>query len=217
MVIAAVLLLAGGVGVVMLAPHPAQAQGQASTPLAATTCDCQETTFGDLATDAIRSAGGANIALMGAISFRADALQPGPITLEDVSRLLANPNEIWVVSQLKGSQIRQALEHSVRTAPLPNNSFLQVSGLTVAYSASGPRGQRLQSVLVGEKALDDTGTYTVAMPLSLAKGGSGFFQFFSGDNITNKSGGTLGQAIVQYAAANSPVSYAAPKRIIAKP
>lgn len=211
------LLVAGLTTGILLLPRPAQAQGQSAAPLSTATCDTQEASFGDLAADALRASGNAQIALVGAISFRAGTLPPGPLGLKRVSTLLTNPDETWAVSRLTGAQIRAALEHSVRTAPLPNNGFLQVSGLTLSYSQSGGRAQRVQSVSVGGAALSDGVTYTVAMPLSLAKGGSGFFKFFTKDAIVTEGTTSLAAAIVDFAGRQGNVSYAGSGRIVAVP
>lgn len=210
-------LLVVGVTLAILLPRPAQAQGQAATPLVVGTCDCSESSFGDLAADALRSSCSAEIGLVGAISFRAGTLPPGPVTVDLASTLLANPDEIWAVSRLTGAQIRAALEHSVRTAPLPNSSFLQVAGLTLSYSQSAPRDQRVSSIFVGGAPLSNGATYTVAMPLSLARGGSGFFKFFTPEAIILQGTTSLAAAVADYAQRQGTVSYTGTGRITASP
>lgn len=210
------VVVIGVVAAVLVWPRPVQAQGQAATPLMTSVCDCQESSFGDLAADAVRATGNADIGLVAAISFRGGTMAPGPITVDRVTPLLANPNEGWAVSRLTGAQIRGALEHAVRTAPLPNNSFLQVSGLSFDYSASAPRDQRVKAVRVGMGELSDGATYTVAMPLSLAKGGSGFFKFFTKEAITSQGDTGLAQVIVDYAARQGTISYTGVGRINAQ-
>lgn len=214
---AVILLVAAGLVAVYVLPRPALAEGQNSTALSAASCDCQETSFGDLAADAVQAAGGADIAFVGAISFRPGTLAPGPLTKERVATLLANPDEVWAVSRLTGAQVRAALEHSVRTAPLPNNAFLQVAGLTFQYSTSAPQHQRVRSVQVGGAALSDAANYTVAMPLSLAKGGSGYFKIFTKDAITRQGDTSLADAIAGFASQQGNVSYTGTGRISTAP
>jgi 2',3'-cyclic-nucleotide 2'-phosphodiesterase/3'-nucleotidase len=138
----------------------------------------------------------------------------GPVSLPRVSSLLANPDEVWAVSKLSGSALRGALEYAVHSAPLPSTSFLQVSGLTFAYDPNAPRGKRVSNIRVGGNDLRDNGTYRVAMPLSLARGGSGYFKYFPKDNIEPPSQQSLAAAIVQFAGASSdPVSYTGAGRI----
>lgn len=213
LIAAAALVIAAGIVAIYILPRPAMAQGQTATPLVALSCDCQESSFGDLVADAVRAAGGADIGFVGAISFRPDTLSPGPLTVERVSALLANPDETWAVSNLTGEQIRAALEHSVRTAPLPNNAFLQVSGLSFDYSQSAPQHQRVRAVTVGMAPLADGATYTVAMPLSLAKGGSGYFKIFTKDAIARQGETSLADAIVDFGRRQGSVSYTGTGRI----
>jgi len=216
LLVAAVILAAVG-SLIALLPQAAGAEGQTSTPLSTVNSDTQETSFGDLATDAIRDASGANIAFIGAITFKAGSLGVGLLTVDRISSLLGNPEEVWAVSRLKGSQIRGALEHSVHSAPLPNNAFLQVSGLTFEYSASAARGQRVKSIRVGPADLSDAADYTIAMPLSLAKGGSGYFRFFTKEAIEKEGTNGLAATIVAYAERRGSVSYSGFGRITAQP
>lgn len=206
-----------GLTVALLLPRPAQAEGTASTPLSADGCDTQETSFGDLAADAVRTAGNADLGLVAAISFRPGTLPPGPVTAAAVGQRLANPDEVWAVSRLTGAQLRAALEHAVRTAPLPNSSFLQVSGLTLSYSQSAPREAKVRTISVGGAPLNDGASYSVAMPLSLAKGGSGFFKFFTKEAIASTGTTSLAAAIVDYAQRQGSVSYSGTGRINAAP
>lgn len=206
LLLAGVLVIGGGV-VLVLAPRPAQAQGQSTTVLSNQNCDTQETSFGDLAADALRDASKAKVALVAAISFiKAGSLAPGPLSTDRVASMLANPGEVWAVSELSGAKLRDTLEHAVRSAPLPSTSFLQVSGLTFQYDPAAPRGQRVTSVLVGLDPLLSDATYRVAMPLSLAKGGSGYFTVFTAKDIKQQSQQSLADTIVQYAQNKGTVS-----------
>ncbi len=206
------LLLAGvlviGLGLVLImVPRPAQAEGQSTTALSNENCDAQETSFGDLATDALRDASKANIAFIAAISFiKAGSLAPGPLSRDRIASMLTNPDEVWAVSELSGAQVRDTLERSVHSAPLPSTSFLQVSGVTFQYDPTAPRGERIASVLVGLDPLLNDATYRVAMPLSLAKGGSGYFKIFTAKQIKVQSQQGLAETIVEYAQRKGTVS-----------
>ncbi len=206
------LLLAGvlviGVGLMlMLAPRPARAEGQSTTALTNQNCDTQETSFGDLTADALRDASKAKVALVASISFiKAGSLAPGPLSADRVGSMLANPGEVWAVSELSGAKLRDTLERAVHSVPLPSTSFLQVSGVTFQYDPAAPRGQRVTSVLVGLDPLLNDATYRVAMPLSLAKGGSGYFKIFTARDIKQQSQQSLADAIVKYAESKGTVS-----------
>lgn len=166
-----------------LAVSAVYADTTATAPISSENAGKQETGFGDLIADALLDASGADIAFVAAVSLKPGAIPAGPITEEQVSSLLQNPGEVWAVSKLTGAQVVAALENSLSRLPGTSSGFLQVAGITVTYSPDGPRNGRVQSVSVGAAPLDEQKTYRVAMPLSLAKGGSGYFVVFSASMI----------------------------------
>ena len=93
----------------------------------------------------------------------------------DLSKLFRYPGDAIVVSKLSGKQILSALERSVSLYPSPNSSFLQIAGMTVTFDPSKPANQRIVSVKVGDKPFDARKDYRVVMPISLARGGYGYF------------------------------------------
>ena len=202
-VIAAVLLLPG-----------ALADGRTSTALSTIGVDAEETTFGDLATDAISDAAGTTLALAPAVVFKSGEIPAGSVSLAAVSDLLHDPAENWAVLVLTGSQIRAALERSVSFAPTPRVFFLQVSGLSLVYDPSAPRGRKIKSLTAGFSPLDDAASYEVAMPESLADGGSGYFTIFGdADRIRTGTAGLAG-VITGYVNDRGSVSYTGQGRIV---
>jgi 2',3'-cyclic-nucleotide 2'-phosphodiesterase (5'-nucleotidase family) len=110
-----------------------------------------------------------------------DTLAVGNITLADVFRILPFGNSLGIMD-LKGSEIKAALEHSVSLYPERNGGFLQVSGLKFTFDGTKPAGQRVLSVEVKGKdgnytPLDLTKNYFVATNVFTAKGGDGFTMF----------------------------------------
>jgi len=61
--------------------------------------------------------------------------------------------------------------------------------------------------------VDPAATYEVAMPLSLAKGGSGYFTVFGEGDIVRSGDAQLADAIVSFATAKEAVSYPGTGRI----
>jgi len=174
----------------------------------------EETTFGDLATDALCDAAGTTIALIPAVSFKSGSIPPGPVTVQNVSALLTQPTEGWAVAKLTGAQLQRALERSVSRAPMPNAGFLQVSGLTLTYNPNAGRADRIVSITVSGAAINLAGSYEVAMPASLAKGGSGYFQIFGEDDIVRSGQDQMAALIVRYVDARGTVNYTGQGRII---
>ncbi len=108
-------------------------------------------------------------------------LKAGNITLADVFKVLPFGNALGIMD-LKGDEIKAALEYSVKDAPTAFGGFLQVSGLKFTYDSSKPVGQKIQTIVVKGKdgsytALDLTKHYYVATNIFTAKGGDGFTMF----------------------------------------
>lgn len=121
------------------------------------------------AADIVRTSAGADIALLPAgMMFR-------EFQGDDLSKLFRFPGDAIVVSKLTGEQVLQALNRSISLYPSPNSGFLQVSGLEVTFDPRGPSETRVVSVTVGGAKLNASQTYEVAMPISLARGGYGYF------------------------------------------
>jgi 2',3'-cyclic-nucleotide 2'-phosphodiesterase (5'-nucleotidase family) len=121
------------------------------------------------AADLVREAAGADVAFLPAgLMFR-------DFAGEDLGKLVKYPAETLHVSRLSGEQIEAALNRSISLYPSPNSGFLQVSGLEVTFDPGKPAGSRVVSVTVGGKPLDPKADYQVAMPISLARGGYGYF------------------------------------------
>jgi 2',3'-cyclic-nucleotide 2'-phosphodiesterase (5'-nucleotidase family) len=105
-------------------------------------------------------------------------LNAGNITLADIFRVLPFGNALGIMD-LKGSEIKEALEYAVKDAPTAFGGFLQVSGLKFTYDSSKPVGQKIQTIQVKGQdgsytALDVTKNYFVATNIFTAKGGDGF-------------------------------------------
>lgn len=188
----------------------------ADLPLATKGAASGEVSFGDLTADALCQVSGAGLAFVPAVAFKDGLIEPGPFDLAAVAALLQKPEETWAVSQLKGSQILAALERSLSRLPLPNLAFLQVGGLVVTYDPQAPRDARVKQVLVRGAPLDETQTYEVAMPLSLAKGGAGYFQVFDASSIVRQGNQGLANVIFGFASEKGHLSYTGQGRIVAE-
>lgn len=109
------------------------------------------------------------------------SIPAGEFTLAKVLEVMPFGNSLGIM-QLTGSEIREALEHSVKNAPTASGAFMQVSGLKFTYNSDLPAGQRVQTVEVKEDGvnyvtLDLNKTYTVATNTFTAKGGDGYSVF----------------------------------------
>ena len=191
----------------------AYAQGTTGGELTSANAQRAETSFGDLAADAIAAAVGTRVAFVPAISFKSGTIPAGPVTKENVSALLTQPGEQVAVVTLSGAKLREALERSVSRAPQPNAGFLQVAGIVLTYDQAAERGARITELTVAGAAWDANASYQVAMPLSLAKGGSGYFTIFGEGDEPRASDVQLADVTVSFVAQRGNVSYPGTGRI----
>jgi 2',3'-cyclic-nucleotide 2'-phosphodiesterase / 3'-nucleotidase / 5'-nucleotidase len=129
--------------------------------------------MGRLIADAQRAATGAQVAIMNSGGVRAP-LEAGPITWGDVFHVHPFGNML-VVLELRGSDLRAAIEHGVRGNWIQS----QVSGLVAEYDASAPAGSRVLSLrLTDGTPIEDDVVYRVAVNDFLSSGtGDGFAPF----------------------------------------
>ncbi len=121
------------------------------------------------------------------------------------------------MSTLTGAQIVEALEKSLSRLPGTNNAFLQLSGITVTFNPNAERGNRVVSVHVGATPLERSRQYRVVMPLSLAKGGSGYFTVFDSSHIHgDPSEQTVMETLTDFVFGLSKLNYPGTGRLISK-
>ncbi len=156
-----------------------------------------ESNLGDVITDAVRSAMGAEIGLHNSGGIRAD-IPAGKIDMEQLYTVLPFDNVVLVMD-LKGEEILALLEKSVGSTA----GMLQVSGITFRCDLTQPAGTRVAKVMVGSAPLDKARTYRVATNDFLAAGGDNFTEFKKGANVA--FGGTLRDIVVDYLQKRSPI------------
>ena len=148
----------------------------------------RETNLGDFIADAIRSETNADIAFINGGGIR-DEMPAGKITYAEIINIFPFSNQICV-SELSGQQILDALEWGARSVPGQTGAFLHPSGLTYEIHADIPSScsvtrdgvfasvdgeYRVRNVMVGDKPLDLSKTYTVAgLSFFMKEHGSGF-------------------------------------------
>ncbi len=166
-----------------------------------------ESALGDMVTDAMREASGAQIAFQNGGGIRAD-IPKGPVTLEEVFTAVPFDNDL-VSMDLTGEQIRELLEMSVLS-----EHMLQVSGIQIVYDLSKPEGAKVVSVEVAGNPMAAQATYRVVTNDFLAAGGDQFNIFKKGRNVS--IGPSQRDAVAGYIRKNSPVNVQARDRIVFK-
>ena len=146
--------------------------GQACRDLDGEYVRFRETNLGNLVTDAMREASGADVALMNGGGIR-KSLKKGDVSLSDIHSMLPFDNYMIVIT-LRGQDLVKILEHGLARAEAGKGAFLQVSGIKVSYDVQAPAGRRIKAVDVAGRILDEKKEYTIAVNDFMAAGGDGY-------------------------------------------
>jgi 2',3'-cyclic-nucleotide 2'-phosphodiesterase (5'-nucleotidase family) len=166
--------------------------GEAVADLDGSNVRLQETNLGNLITDVMREASGADTAIINGGTIRT-SIKQGSIKVSNVYAVVPFDNYI-VAIKLTGQQIRETLEHGVSAIEEEEGRFPQVSGLIFTYDRSAPKGSRVKEILIAGQPLVPEKDYTVATNDFLAAGGDGYKAF--GDALKSSKdysvmGGTI--------------------------
>ncbi|RMG07041.1 MAG: bifunctional metallophosphatase/5'-nucleotidase [Planctomycetota bacterium] len=154
----------------------AEPVGELTAPLRRS-MEYESSALGNLVTDLMRGVSQdppIDVAFQNKTGLRAD-LEAGPIAWRDIYEVAPFGNTV-VTLLLRGADLRDLLEGMLR-AP---KSLLEFSGLEVVCDPARPLGERLVSVAVGGRPLDDEAIYVVATSDFLAAGGDGHEAFTRG-------------------------------------
>jgi len=135
-----------------------------------------ETNLGNLVTDIMVAAVGAECAILNSGTLRSDTLHPeGDFLLRDLLTILPMMDALVLVS-VDGEQLHKALENGVSQWPKLEGRFPQVSGIRFAFDPSLPAGCRVNpaDVKVGGENLDLEQHYKLVTKAYLAKGKDGY-------------------------------------------
>ena len=156
----------------------------------------EESTLGDLITDAIRYVGEGDISMMSAGSIRTDLLN-GTITYKNIIEILPYFNDI-IKKNVSGQDILDAIEYGVRYLPQKSARFPQVSGISfkvdITFDSTvevdenqmfvrvkGDR--RVYDAKIGNKKIDPHKNYTISFDNYIGEGGDGYSMFRNKDTI----------------------------------
>ncbi len=151
----------------------------------------EESAIGNLITDAMRSATGADLAITNGGGIRADKQYPAGSTIsrKDIFAELPFGN-VTVLTELSGQNVLDALENGFSMG-VGQGRFPQVSGLKVVADLKAAAGKRVVSVEVGGKPLDPKATYKVATNDFMVTGGDGYTALSLGKVLINAREGNI--------------------------
>lgn len=172
-------------------------------------CRAKECEMGSLVADALldRVKGqGVTIAITNGGGLRA-SIDAGDVTMGEVITVLPFQNTV-ATFQLKGADIRAALENGVSQVEEGGGRFPQVAGLKFSFDRSKPAGSRLVSIQVKEgdafKPLDPEKTYSLVSNNFMRGGGDGYAVFKSKGENAYDYGPGLETVLADYLAAHQP-------------
>ena len=131
-----------------------------------------ESELGNLAADAFRWVAKSDIAIINGGGLRAD-LPKGDVSKRNAMAIFPFGNTLRV-AEIKGSTVREMLEHSVEFYPASCGGFLDVSGLTFSYDPSKPGKHRVAEIFVNGQPLDENKIYTIALADFQTSGGDDY-------------------------------------------
>ncbi len=175
-----------------------------------------EAAIGNLITDAMREAVGAQVAMINGGGIRANREYPAgtKLTRRDIQSELPFGNKT-VKLELKGSDILAALENGFSQAGEGAGRFPQVSGLTVRFDPARPAGSRVVEVRIAGQPLDPAATYTLATNDYMARGGDNYTALKAGRSVIDPAAARLiASQVIEYVAARGTVAAKVEGRIV---
>lgn len=181
----------------------------------AVSCRTQQCPMGDLVTtamlDRVRDQG-ITAALINGGALRA-SIKAGDITMGDVLVVLPFQNTV-ATFQMKGSDLRSALENGVSQIEKGSGRYPQVTGIKFTLDMAKPAGQRITAVEMQDaesnwQPLDDNKLYGIAATDYLRTGGDGYDMIAQKAEKAYDYGPSLDQVVAEYLQQHSPYSDAA--------
>lgn len=170
----------------LVARYAALVERELDTPVGATAVEldtrsavigARETAAGRYLAEVMRERVGAEVGLLNSGAIRSNrVIPPGPITRRHLREMLPF-NNVIVLLEVRGADLKAALERSVDALPRPSGHHLQTAGLGFHVDPARPAGSRVSGVLVQGRPLDLQRLYRVAVPDYLARGQDGYPMF----------------------------------------
>ena len=170
-----------------------------------------ESTLGNVITDAMLEATGADVALTNGGGIRA-SIEKGEITLGDAMRAFPFTNFLSTI-EVKGKDILDAIEFGVDAYPDAAGKFPHVAGMTYVFNPEKPAGERVTQIMIAGEELVLDKTYELVTNDFVAIGGDGY-TMFEGKKIVAE-GALLSDVLVDYLKKEGAIAPAIEGRIVA--
>ncbi|WKA53103.1 bifunctional metallophosphatase/5'-nucleotidase [Planococcus shixiaomingii] len=184
-----------------------------------------ETNLGNLITDGMLATAKTidpetTIAVQNGGGIRA-SIDAGDITVGEVLTVMPFGNALAIM-ELTGTELKAALEHSVKDYPNEFGGFLHVAGLKFTFDPSAPVGSRVTDIQVDKngkyKKFKEKDTYKVATNTFTAKGGDGYAPFAAAyaNGRVSEPGNVDYEMFIDYIKSLKEVNPQMENRIVAK-
>lgn len=170
-----------------------------------------ESTMGNLITNAMLEASGAQLAITNGGGIRA-SIEPGVVAKKDIISVLPFGNYIVTV-ELTGEEIIKTLEVGIDEYPVAKGAFPHIAGMTMTFDPARPVGNKVVEVLVDGKPIDKAATYVVATNDFLKAGGDAYTVL--GEKAILGEYEALDEAVIKYMAKHGTKGIAVEGRIVA--
>lgn len=157
----------------------------------------EESAWGNLITDGIKSATGADVAMYSGGGIRGDKVYPAGhvLTRKDVFTEMPFGNKV-VLATVSGADLLLALENGFSQVEAGAGRFPQVSGIKVEADLTKAAGSRVTMVEVNGAPLDPAAMYKLATSHFQLNGGDGYTMLKNGETLVNESAGGLDASTV---------------------
>ena len=135
----------------------------------------KETNLGDLITNAMLKTKGADLAITNGGGIRS-SIDVGDITKGEIITVLPFGNYI-VTKDVKGSDIKAAIEHGISDYPELKGAFPHVAGLSFTFDPGKEAGSKVVSIYANGEVLNLDKIYTLATNDFMAAGGDDYTMF----------------------------------------
>lgn len=160
----------------------------------------EETAIGDFIADAMRAKTGADMALINGGGIRSDTVVAPGTKLARKMVVAALPfNNKLVTLELRGADLRAALESGLWKLGKDAGRFPQISGARIVARQEAVPGSRIVTVDIGGAPLDDARLYKIATNDYLAGGKDGYEAFTRGKPLVTEDEAPLLSTVVMEA------------------
>ena len=169
-------------------------------------CRARECPMGSLIADAMLARvadQGVQVAIQNGGGIRA-SIDAGEVTMGEVLTVLPFQNTLSTF-EVTGQTLIDALENGVSQIEEGAGRFPQVAGMSYAFDASAPAGERVSDVMVGGEPIDPEATYMAVSNNYVRNGGDGYEMFEDAANAYD-FGPDLADVLAEYMAENGPVT-----------